>query len=598
MFFPKIALVNRFFLGDSVIIEPLARYLSGSIQTAVISRYPEIFENHPVVEGLDISKEVSANVRTLDLADAIKNVDSNGKFRDDKLKQIWNKFNLNIPEKPYCTPMLFLSEQEKEAAEAIKRHYNGIRIGIVLHSKHPQKNWDNVEYVIKKLQSSGCLLFFISDGLTDEEKYLQHVSGIFLLNKPIREIMTYLSTMNVVIGPDTGPMHVAGALQVPLVVIGYSLFENLYKVYENAVYNPVQANNELAWAAISPRKVIRQIHRMLQIPQSEARGIYKKHKTAFLLLEGIGGTVTLSDHVKKWKNETGEKPSIIIRSYQELFYDNPNIDDIECVGTEDVNDCINRVKHAYNKLVAIKTGLPRIYIDGFPDEKQEFTLWEEIYESHPRGVNQLERYGLNCTQLVDKILGLPYDRVESEVFSYGKPDFYVPEEYVVVANGVDTWHKGLVQTKCWPQDHWEELVSMLDIHVLQVGTDYDQYIEGAIDLRGWTNIPQILTILRDARAIICTEGGIMHLSYAVRNFNTFVLRGPTKGNFYGYKELYNIDSFICQKPCHWLTKDWYRECPRGYGDSCMATITPRRVILEMRSAGNSNELFFQEIYRT
>ena len=152
----------------------------------------------------------------------------------------------------------------------------------------------------------------------------------------------------------------------------------------------------------------------------------------------------------------------------------------------------------------------------------------------------------------------------------------LPDEYVVFSNGVDTWHRGLKQTKSWEHKYWEQLIAMTDIPFIQVGTTFDLPVYGAIDIRGKTTISQLLGLLHDAKAIVCTEGGIMHLAYAVGNYNTIVMRGPTRGMFYHYPQLHNLDSYLCEK-CHWLDGDWYKDCYYRLDTICMKSITPMRV---------------------
>jgi ADP-heptose:LPS heptosyltransferase len=171
---------------------------------------------------------------------------------------------------------------------------------------------------------------------------------------------------------------------------------------------------------------------------------------------------------------------------------------------------------------------------------------------------------------------LPYEKIECGIFKYEDIGITLPEKYIVVSNGVDVWHKGIRQTKSWEHDEWERLVKLLDYPVVQVGTKYDQHIEGVIDLRQYTTIQQLLSLLKKATAIICTEGGLMHLGNAVGNPNVFVLRGPTSGYLFSYPEQYKIDTRICQ-PCYWDNGEWYRECPKGLDNVCMKSIKAERV---------------------
>ena len=300
----------------------------------------------------------------------------------------------------------------------------------------------------------------------------------------------------------------------------------------------------------------------------------KDNHITLMLLEGLGGTITLTDHVKKVYNKYHEKPNIIIRRYSDLFKNNPYINNIISVGDIQYVTAIEKYKRIYEYFGVIKTGLGKWFgID------QSFEEHQKLFDNMPVGTNSLEKYGLNLIQMANLTLDLSNTNIENNVY-YLKEVENLPPKYLVFSNGVDTWHKGLHQTKCWINTYWEELITMFDIPFIQVGTNYDTYIKGALDLRDKTDIPELLYILKRADCIVTTEGGLMHLGAAVNPLKILVLRGPTRGNIFNYPNQINIDSPVCNY-CYWDTHLWYQTCPKGINNICMKTITPQRVAINM-----------------
>jgi ADP-heptose:LPS heptosyltransferase len=154
----------------------------------------------------------------------------------------------------------------------------------------------------------------------------------------------------------------------------------------------------------------------------------------------------------------------------------------------------------------------------------------------------------------------------------------LPTEYVLVNNGVDIQHKDMRQTKTW--DGWDTLVANLDLPAVQVGTMHDPRIYGALDLRGKTSLLELFDLLQRSKVIVTTEGGIMHLSYALKCPNVYILRGPTRGKLFEYPGHRFIDSYICEI-CWSKTDDWYARCPDNVDASCMKSISPERVAMNL-----------------
>ncbi len=605
---PPIGLYNPFFIGDSVILEPLAQYLHDAFENDmyVVSKYPELFVGHPVVKGISPLERMPLGLKMIDMTDAIRSL----KDRDVKLGIIkksilrWlpslKRFELFqdvakgiVPEKvknmyqaagvPYDTtkkPTLYLTESEEQLATNLRQLFAKKCIGVVLNSRFDIKNWPYTKILIRELFKSDYDVFVIADKLKEDEAYLldrfkygaYHLTGLTL-----RQLMVWLSILDLVVGPDTGIMHMAGALDIPSIVLTRPIWADIYELYPKCSVICGKHDNANSVKSIPVIKVLKEIDNKLQSSNHKAKG--KTDSIALFRLDGLGGTITLTDQAKKIYEMVGVKPTLITRKYKDLFQDNPYIGDIIEVGYMPWTECLESMIPQFTVL-----GEERFGIGKWHQEKvifdQDFSEWESLFNQFPLEYRQLESHKLHHVQLIDKIMGLPYDTIDMDIYNF-KPYSGLPSEYVVIANGVDSQHKGMKQTKCW--DGWQSVVNAMDMPVVQIGTEYDDLILDTIDLRGQLELSQLTTVLRDAQAVVCCEGGIMHLAYAVKAKNVFILRGPTRGKLFEYPGHNLIDSYVCEI-CWSSTGDWYAKCPKGIGVVCMQTITPERVIYHLKEA--------------
>jgi len=600
--FPPLGLLNRFYLGDAVLLEAIADTLSEQfgIETFVLSQYPELFENHPRVRGLSLTEEYDPGLRVIDMTDSIKSIEEmtgsptlikrilhlaskpGRKLLPDKLKRMWEQAGL--PEGAIKPPRLYLSADEIAKAGALRGFIGGASVGVILHSRHSVKTWPYTRWLIRRLRQDGYEVFVFADKLQKGEGYLSRYGVHQVVGKSLRELMAYLSMMDVVVGPDTGPVHMAAALGMPTIVAVMDQFRDLWDVYDHC---EVVACRTSAWGmrALSPLKVYSAfVSTMSDIQHPKPYNIKDGGKRlGLMLLEGLGGTVTLGDHAKKLYERTGIKPHVVIRKYSDLFVQNPFIEGVVEVGGLQFQEALDAMLPMFETLGAIKTGVGKWYGKPLPGISVDFSEWEDIYERLPSSTCELAKYDANLIQIANKSLGLDWEAIETEIYQYKEPSMPLPSQYVAITNGVDSWHQGLRQTKCWPTEYWSQLVDMLPFPAVQLGTDYDEIIPGAIDLRGKTEILELMAILRDATAIICTEGGLMHLAYAVDNPAAVVLRGPTASVFYSYPGQINVDSLVCEA-CAWDTENWYMACPKNIRGVCMRSITPERVVNVFESA--------------
>jgi heptosyltransferase I len=105
-------------------------------------------------------------------------------------------------------------------------------VGIVMASSNVEKDWsvENYAKVADYVESSLDMQPMLIGGPSEKERIMaESIAGLckikplFALEKPIRNTLLQLAGSSIVIAPDTGPMHMAVALNVPTIALyGYS----------------------------------------------------------------------------------------------------------------------------------------------------------------------------------------------------------------------------------------------------------------------------------------------------------------------------------------------------------------------------------------
>jgi len=486
---------------------------------------------------------------------------------------------------------LWIPTQLKRWADAFVRNAAGekIPIGVFWRAAEKNRTWNGMAKLVKMLANSGCAVFCF-----DGEKKLSinspNVSQV--VGYPLDRLTSLVERMKLIITMDSAGLHIAGGVGTPfLAIFGTTDPLLLASMYVNAHWIKVPCSKQPCWPKpCSWRPCLRRIKvtdvydrvESILLPDRPPRKKRRKSNGIGLLrLDGLGGTLTLSDQAYKIKEKWDEKVTVIIRHHAELFEGNPYIDDIIQVGYVKWEDTLAEYKDRFMALADIKFAVAKWYGKRF----QWFAPWQYYYDQFPLHQGQLSSLRMHHIQLTDKMLGLPYDTINTGLFfdlDEGDPiNALLPSnDYIVFANGVDTIHKGLVQTKCWP--HWNRLVESASEDgypkFLQVGTGFDPFTPGAIDLRGKTDLKQLAIVLKNAHSIIVTEGGIMHMAYALGCKNVMVIRGSTASRLLQYPGHVCVDSYNC-KCCLFRTDDWFEHCPREMVEPiCMKSISPERVL--------------------
>ena len=551
-------------LGDTVLLEPILRALLGLGHTARHqNRYTTVFDK----QGWPCLKPEPGALR----------VDLGGPWPDaNRVEQYRGTLaDVGFPlDLPSGTPRLDNIEPELDPND-------GPRVGLVFRAAEARKRWPYFSLLAQILGRRMEVHTF--DAIAKLGYGIEHVG----LSLP--KLKAMLASMDVVVSNDTGPAHVSAALGVPTVVLsGPTKASAIYSCYGERAQ--VLCSPQGTLAHLSVRSVLRVVRRNLQsshvdipvpgeatvrvvVPAKPARAI------GLMCLDGLGGTVTLLDQATKIHRRTGQKVELITRGYEPLLLGHPSVASVRNVAKGDLFESTEALSDAYRSMADIRIAAARWY--GKPLGR----AWHELdwyYDNFPRQMAALEGFGLHRVQLADRCLGLPWNTVECFTYADNADvDRLNPQESILIGAGIDPWHQGRPQTKQW--DSWGGLLEEIPYRTIQVGTKYDHELDVDLDLRGKTSLAELCGLIRRAKGVITIEGGLMHLAYACQQFQTVVLRGPTKGKLFEYPHLRYVDSFACG-PCWSKSDEWAWKCSESISGSCMESIPVERVLYRLEEA--------------
>jgi ADP-heptose:LPS heptosyltransferase len=264
--FPAIVLPNLHFMGDNVLLEPIARCMAIQGRSYILSQFAELFEGHPTVVGINDPNQIPEGSKIVDINEAISNTERQpgGDYLvlGDKNLSMWQAAGFS---RVIDYPRLYLTANEWAEVKHMKRWFQRPCIGVVLRTRHTAKNWAYMMMFIRSLiLNKEFDVFIFAKGVSKKTLAATPPGVHYFLNRPIREVMQGLSMMDVVITPDTGLGHISAALGIETVVVCFKLFADLYEMYPTAT---VIANDKFSMAkgitGISVREMLMEVDQHL-----------------------------------------------------------------------------------------------------------------------------------------------------------------------------------------------------------------------------------------------------------------------------------------------------------------------------------------------
>lgn len=196
-----------------------------------------------------------------------------------------------------------------------------------------------------------------------------------------------------------------------------------------------------------------------------------------------------------------------------------------------------------------------------------------------------------CDECIAKNAGIDYSfDVRTPFPDYGPHGFNLPEKYVTINTGYGdlsgrSIDPNYVCTKTWPIEHWNRLVELLNVPVVQIGKGRSCLpVKGVhINLVNLTTMYQTATIMRNALFHIDMEGGLSIYNQHLGG-RSVVLFGPTAIENQGRSFNLNLRAGTCT-PCYEWGTHKYPLCNRKEnlpcGAHCMQDLKPEYVAKEI-----------------
>lgn len=157
-----------------------------------------------------------------------------------------------------------------------------------------------------------------------------------------------------------------------------------------------------------------------------------------------------------------------------------------------------------------------------------------------------------------------FPRLIGENFEKIQEKLSLPDEYIIISPSNSHNKKKGINYRAWTHENWKKFLTLVpkEIKIVVIGaTGEEHFFEplkpydlNVIDLVGKITIPQMVTIIEKAKALVVTDTGTAHIASAM-NTPVFCLIGPTPAIQTGpYKTPFNEITIISAEvecsPCY------------------------------------------------
>jgi len=225
-----------------------------------------------------------------------------------------------------------------------------------------------------------------------------------------------------------------------------------------------------------------------------------------------------------------------------------------------------------------------------------YPLVAKIVAIHKYGMPYNQIRGMTNPHVIDSLKTIYESFIDTDIMQKSYPILYgtdsslvqqkfnLPTHYIVI--NASTSHHRKFTHRAWPVEHWKHLLELLapTYHLVIIGGKGEEkffdsllpYPPSVIDLVGKSNLPELITIIRNAEAIITADTGPSHIASAV-NTRTFALFGPSNPKGTGpyptpFNSLHIITKNLECSPCN--ATERIKACK---DNQCMKQILPSDV---------------------
>lgn len=235
-------------LGDLVMIlstiQLMKKYAGNAkIYVLTLPAYAEILEHHPAIEKVLYENDSIPKGKIIELGDPCPcaKYESDSKNEYGEYSIIKNRTEIYAKASglqwKHEIPKLYLIEEEKQSI--IVDHP---AIGIELKTAEKWRDYPHVKSLAKKLKKDFNVYVF---DLKDELK-LNGVTNI--TGQPLRSVLASIANMDLMICPDSGLAHCAGALNVPLLGLMAPTDGSIrYGIYDNVTLMKIECDRYPCW---------------------------------------------------------------------------------------------------------------------------------------------------------------------------------------------------------------------------------------------------------------------------------------------------------------------------------------------------------------
>lgn len=203
-------------------------------------------------------------------------------------------------------------------------------------------------------------------------------------------------------------------------------------------------------------------------------------------------------------------------------------------------------------------------------------------------VHMVETIRATYASIVDpEVLSNSYPKLFGSDFSTLQEKFSLPDKYIVINPSNSHTNRSRINYRAWPAEKWKELIATLGEkkQLVLIGNKGEEayfdslkpYPENVIDLSAKTNLPELISVMSHAQALITTDTGPAHIASATST-PVYCLVGPTNPAFTGpyktpFNEVHIISKNLDCSPCYYLPH--IKECTDNI---CMKEISVDDVI--------------------